>query len=237
MPSVFLSHSWEDKFFAHKLADALREHGVDVWIDDAEIGIGESLVEKVSHAIGEADFVAVILSRHSCQSGWVQKELYVAMTEEIAGRHIKVLPILIEPCEIPVFLRDKLYADFTDPNAFDRSFAKVLRVLGIPAHPPGRSPSQPKEKEELLQPDAQRSPSQLEGFEDIRIIRIDKDKVNRPDPGRLLFYIYLELSAVPPQKWTQIFEAERRFPRHSMWRRAWIEENYIVIHCVPDEVP
>ena len=48
--------------------------------------------------------------------------------------------------------------------------------------------------------------------------------------------IYLKLSALPPLDWQQIFEAERRFPRHTMWRKAWIEGDYIVVYCVPDEI-
>lgn len=232
MPAVFLSHSWKDKFFARKLADSLRRHGIDVWIDDAELGIGDSLVEKISQALGKADYVAAILSRNSVQSDWVQKELYIAMTEEIAGRRVKVLPILLESCEIPVFLRDKLYADFTDPSSFDRSLAQLLRALGITETVSSSSP----EMAEFVPVERKQDTSYLEDFEDIRIVGIAKDKAYRPDPDKLLFHIYLEISSAPPEKWIQIFEAERRFPRHSRWRRAWIEGNYIVIHCVPDEV-
>lgn len=233
MPAVFLSHSWKDKFFARKLADSLKKYGVDVWIDDAELGIGDSLIERISQALETVDFVAVILSRNSVQSRWVQKELFLAITEEIAGRRIKVLPILLEPCDIPLFLKDRIYADFTDPSAFDRSLAQLLQIL---------CPAMTVCESSLKMPEwvpSEGTPhvSHLEDFEDIRIVGIAKDKTYRPDPDKLLFHVYLEISSAPPEKWIQIFEAERRFPRHSRWRRAWIEGNYIIIHCVPDEVP
>ena len=48
--------------------------------------------------------------------------------------------------------------------------------------------------------------------------------------------MYLKLSNIPPVEWEKIFEAERRFPRHTMWRRAWVEGQFIIIHCVPDEL-
>jgi len=55
MASVFLSHSSKDKAFARKLASELQANGVTVWIDEAEIRIGDSLTKKISLAIDEAD--------------------------------------------------------------------------------------------------------------------------------------------------------------------------------------
>ena len=40
MPKIFISHSSKDNDFAAKLADALREHGAEVWIDLADIPAG-----------------------------------------------------------------------------------------------------------------------------------------------------------------------------------------------------
>jgi hypothetical protein len=42
MSSIFLSHAFEDKQFARKLAKDLRQAGHIVWIDEAEIKVGDS---------------------------------------------------------------------------------------------------------------------------------------------------------------------------------------------------
>lgn len=73
-------------------------------------------------------------------------------------------------------------------------------------------------------------------FEDVKIISIDKGKTYRPDPEKALFHVYFKLSAEPPMEWVQIFKGERRFPRHTMWRHAWIDGQYIIVHCCLDEV-
>jgi hypothetical protein len=65
---------------------------------------------------------------------------------------------------------------------------------------------------------------------------MDVNKSFKPNPQKALFNIYIELSGIPAEEWLGIFEARRRFPRHTMWRRAWIEGQYIVIYCVPDEL-
>jgi len=63
MVSVFLSHSREDKFFARKLAEKLQENGVQVWIDEAELRVGDSLIQKISEAVKRTDYVAIVLAR------------------------------------------------------------------------------------------------------------------------------------------------------------------------------
>lgn len=129
--SIFLSHSHADKPFVNKLANRLRQVGVKVWIDKAEIKIGDSLIQKISEAIEEMDFVGAVLSRNSVKSHWVQKELELAMNKEINGKRVVVLPIIIEACEIPTFIKGKLYANFTDEIAFDEEFNKILKAIGV----------------------------------------------------------------------------------------------------------
>jgi len=73
-------------------------------------------------------------------------------------------------------------------------------------------------------------------FQDITITSVDKNKTYRPDPEKLLYNVCFGLSANPPTEWVQIFEIERRFPRHTMWRRAWVDSRCIVVTCALDEV-
>jgi hypothetical protein len=40
-PRLFLSHSWKDKFFVNKLAEQLAARGVEVWVDSAELRVGD----------------------------------------------------------------------------------------------------------------------------------------------------------------------------------------------------
>ncbi|MHA1929766.1 MAG: toll/interleukin-1 receptor domain-containing protein [Candidatus Thorarchaeota archaeon] len=114
-PKVFLSHQHGDKEFVRKLAVDLKKSGIQTWVDEAEILVGDSLLQKISSAIAkEVDFVAAILSPKSVDSGWVQKELELAMNKEIPDKDVFVLPIIIETCTPPDYLTGKLYLDFRD---------------------------------------------------------------------------------------------------------------------------
>ncbi|MGA7563785.1 MAG: hypothetical protein WBW55_11320 [Desulfobaccales bacterium] len=150
-----------------------------------------------------------------------------------------VLPILIETVEIPPFLKDKLYADFTSSEKYESELPKLLKALGLSVEKEKeREPTETKPVEIPQKTYAQPAPVEhkLTTFEDIKILEVDDSRSYKPDPRKLLYNIYLKLSALPPLDWQQIFEAERRFPRHTMWRDAWIEGEYIIIHCVPDEM-
>lgn len=131
MAKVFISHSWHDKRLARKLAKILQSVGVTVWVDEAEIKLGDSLIKKIIEGINEGDYVIALLSEESSSSNWVRKELEVAMNQEIEGKRVKVLPILAQPCSLPSFLTDKLYADMSNPRAFRKELPKLLDRLNI----------------------------------------------------------------------------------------------------------
>jgi hypothetical protein len=44
---------------------------------------------------------------------------------------VVVLPLLYEECELPEFLKGKLYADFSKPEEYEAVLGKLLRRLRI----------------------------------------------------------------------------------------------------------
>lgn len=127
-PTVFLSHSSRDKPFVSRLAIDLKSKGVPVWFDQWELKVGDSLSERIEHGISQSGWLAVVISKNSVSSDWVQKELRAAQARELRDKSVFVLPIIIDDCEIPLFLLDKLYADFR--SSYDQGLEALLkRVL------------------------------------------------------------------------------------------------------------
>lgn len=135
MSTIFLSHSHTDKPFARRLATDLRKAGHGVWIDEAEINIGDSLIEKIRNGLDQVDYVAAILSSSSINSPWVIRELDIASNREIDEKRVIVLPLLIEKVQLPGFLKGKFYGDFTDPVQYEAMFSLLLRKLGDSTEP------------------------------------------------------------------------------------------------------
>jgi hypothetical protein len=132
-PSIFLSHTSVDNRFCERLAGDLQRFGLSVWYDQWEIKVGESLIERVSAGIDSHQYLGVVLSPASVNSAWVQKELHAAMSRELSERRVVVLPILLEDCTLPTFLRDKRWADFR--TSYDQGLRDLLRAVDAPLVP------------------------------------------------------------------------------------------------------
>jgi hypothetical protein len=129
MTQVFLSHSSKDKTSVRRLAYDLRERGIEVWLDEWQINVGDSISQKIEMGIDESGFIAIWLTKSAVQSGWVEREWRAKFSQEVtAGRPI-ILPLLAEDVPIPVLLRDKLYADFR--NDYHRGLEQLLAVPGF----------------------------------------------------------------------------------------------------------
>ncbi|MEV0800079.1 DUF1883 domain-containing protein [Kribbella sp. NPDC050281] len=90
---VFISHASEDKAaVARPLADALREAGVSVWLDDYELGIGDSLRRKIDSGLARSRFAIVVMSRSFFAKGWPQYELDGIVSRSVSGEQ-QMLPI------------------------------------------------------------------------------------------------------------------------------------------------
>jgi hypothetical protein len=109
---VFISHSSVDKLAAKWISVDLSNKGHRPWLDEWEIKIGESIPSKIARGLDDCDAVVVLLSPHSVNSGWVEREWQSIYWDEVAKGEILVLPVLLEDCEIPRLLKMKKYADF-----------------------------------------------------------------------------------------------------------------------------
>lgn len=110
-PRAFISYSHADKAFVARLVNELKQLGVGVWIDEVELVIGDSLIGRLGGAIRESDFLVAVISPHSVDSPWCQKELALAATQGIGQRRVKVLPVRLGGVDMPSFLEDAVWGD------------------------------------------------------------------------------------------------------------------------------
>jgi len=90
---VFISHASEDKDeVVRPLAEALRNGGLDVWYDEFEMKIGDSLRRKIDSGLARSRFGVVVLSRAFFGKGWTNYELDGLVTRSVTGEQI-ILPI------------------------------------------------------------------------------------------------------------------------------------------------
>jgi hypothetical protein len=128
--AIFISYSRSDVAFVDWLAGQLVTRRHHIWMDRWELSIGDSLISKIQSALTDSDAMLIVLSKNSVASEWCKKELNSGLMRELEEKRVVVLPCVIDDCDIPLFLREKLYADFRkDRNeAFEQVDDALLRI-------------------------------------------------------------------------------------------------------------
>lgn len=90
---VFISHASEDKEeVVRPLANALKDRKLNVWYDEFELKIGDSLWQKIDKGVAKSKFGIIILSKNFIKKGWTNYELDGLITRSISNQQI-LLPI------------------------------------------------------------------------------------------------------------------------------------------------
>jgi hypothetical protein len=100
------------------------KENIHVWIDKWELQAGDSILEKIQSAIVDASVLLVMISKASVESEWCKKELNAGLVRELEEKRVVVIPVVLDNCEIPLFLREKYYVDFR--KDFEQQF-KILQ--------------------------------------------------------------------------------------------------------------
>lgn len=74
------------------LAHALVNSGLEVWYDEFELRIGDSLRRKIDTGLAKSRFGVVVLSRSFFGKGWTNYELDGLVTKAVTGEQV-ILPI------------------------------------------------------------------------------------------------------------------------------------------------
>lgn len=228
--SVLVSYSHADKALAGAFATALQERGLRVWIDEGELKVGDSIIERIATAIADIDFFLALVSESSRDSNWCRKELALAVTGELGREGAKVLPVRVDGAPMPESLADVYYLALSWGNVGEVA-DKI--AAAIPKH-------QDEERKRLadrqqarksIGASQQRSrsaatPAPVDS-EPIRIVGIVEEGVGRPrndgTRGSALYRIPLRLSRTPSSTWVRHFaETWNHPPRFTMMHRAGI---------------
>jgi hypothetical protein len=152
-PKVFLSHASEDKSrFVTPFATALRAKGIDVWVDQWEILPGDSLVQRIfEEGLKNATAIIVVLSRFSVSKPWVREELDAAAVRRI-NTGSKLIPVVIEDCDVPQILQATVWERVADLDSIDIAVERVTAaIFNFRSKPPiGQAPSYAAETYSVL---------------------------------------------------------------------------------------
>jgi hypothetical protein len=143
-PKAFVSHASEDKErFVNSFAEKLIANGVDAWVDRWEMLPGDSLVDKIfEEGIKNAQAMIIVLSNYSVNKKWVREELNAGIVKKISG-NTKLIPVVIDECEVPEALKSTIWEKIKDINSYEEEFQRILAaIFGTSLKPPiGAAPN------------------------------------------------------------------------------------------------
>jgi hypothetical protein len=134
---VFVCHASENKNdVVRPLALALRERGLEVWYDEFELKVGDSLRRKIDRGIARSRFGIVVVSHAFFAKGWSQYELDGLVTMSVSGRQV-LLPIWHEISKDDVISQSPSLADKVALRTSDYSIEEMAtEIAGVVAARP-----------------------------------------------------------------------------------------------------
>ncbi len=139
MSQLFIGYAEKDRPFVLHLVHDLEYLSKDLMIDFVMIKSDDSIIEKVKQRMDDADFVAAVVSSNSVRLPRFDRDLATMTNQEIFGRPVRILPILLGKCQVPKYLSDKYHADFRAGDFYLQSLAELAQQLNIdfdPSRPP-----------------------------------------------------------------------------------------------------
>ncbi|CAD6491022.1 MAG: TIR domain protein [Candidatus Argoarchaeum ethanivorans] len=93
MHDVFISYAHEDRKVAMEIEDKLSKSGLNVWIDELKLKIGDSISEEIGKAIKKSKYGIIILSKHHLIKQWPREELKLLFNLQLSTGQKIILPI------------------------------------------------------------------------------------------------------------------------------------------------
>lgn len=123
MARIFISYSRVDEDFARRLADSLKNIGVDIWLDVSEIPVGVNWSSSIQEALDMCSAMLLIISPDSMQSENVENEWQFYIDEKKP-----IIPIMYRPTRLHFQLSRLQYIDF-DQHNFDTALVFLYKAL------------------------------------------------------------------------------------------------------------
>lgn len=127
MPNVFISYRSSDGTEAEKLATEIRAAGHRVWLDQWEITLGDSIIQKMNEGLEGAAYVVVCYSASGVSSPWMGREWMSTLARQLSGHGVKLLPVMLTGGAPPAILADYRYANLG--AGWNKGVSELLRAL------------------------------------------------------------------------------------------------------------
>jgi tetratricopeptide (TPR) repeat protein len=133
---IFVSYSSVNKDWVRKtFIPILEKAGLKVCDYYRDFDVGAPIVMEMERAILESSKTIPVLSPAYLKSGWTEFESLMFQTLDAANRNRRVLPIILETCELPLRIKYMNCINFANPDDSEIEWQRLSRALGVNLSP------------------------------------------------------------------------------------------------------
>ena len=134
---VFISYSHADQDWVWNwLIPRLKDAGLKVCTDRESFAIGVPALINMENAVATSRHTLLVLTPAYLSSEWTMYEQILTQTQDPIGLRQRTLPVLREPCDLPMRIAMLTYADLTGKLDEEAELAKIVRAIGGTPQPP-----------------------------------------------------------------------------------------------------
>jgi hypothetical protein len=132
---VFISyrHGGPDQSFARELVAGLEAEGYRVAIDERDFAANAGFLQEMERCIRESRFTVAVISQRYLESGNTGEEAMITKVLDMGDRKRRLIPLVIEPVALPVWLYGIVGIDWTKGDPLVDPFDRLKATLGAPA--------------------------------------------------------------------------------------------------------
>jgi len=130
---VFISYDHTDRALARKVAETLKQDGLEVWYQEDEIYPGDNWAAKTAEGLEAANAMVVVMTRNALQSDTVRWSINYALgNRNFAGRLITVFaddPDTLPEDDVPWILKRLKTINLSACDQDEESFKQIAQSL------------------------------------------------------------------------------------------------------------
>ncbi|NOT28781.1 MAG: toll/interleukin-1 receptor domain-containing protein [Acidobacteria bacterium] len=128
---AFLSyrHTEPDRAYALEIVESLERRGLRVAIDVRDFAANEHFLSEMERCIKQSRFVLCVITSEYVASEHTSEEAIISKTLDLAERSRRLVPLVFERVELPVWLHGLVGIDFT-PSATIDPFERLHALVG-----------------------------------------------------------------------------------------------------------
>ena len=143
-------HQEPDQSFARDLVRKLEAEGLTIAIDERDFQPSAKFLEEMERCVVHSRFTLALASPRYFESGNTQEESVICKVIDMDERTKRLIPLIMEPVKMPVWMYGLVGIDFTAQNPLVDPYEKLLATLrkipdSLPAlsAPPSRTIQRP----------------------------------------------------------------------------------------------